>query len=496
MKTKIFGLLIVCIALLGVLDASYITFSELSGVLPPCHPPFDCGKVLNSPLSRIGPVPLSAIGIFYYAMVLIIGSVAFIQEDHEDLVRTIASCGFAFSMYLVFMMGVLLQAWCLYCLVSALCCVLIFIFSVLLTSSKRKKTLGSNWFTRTFHSVYVLVVKPFFFLFDAEFIHDRLTATGHFLGHYPATRQLTRWMFFPSPVTSCTIDGITFPTRVGLSAGFDYTASLTHIVSSLGFGFETIGTITNEPYDGNVPPRLGRLPRSQALLVNKGFKNVGAKAIIEKLTPLSFDLPVGISVGSTNKSFKTLSSQIEDILATFRSFEKSTVKHVYYELNISCPNVTNAFSLKTPKELESLLSKVDALHIKRPVYIKMPIDLPQADTLALLKVADKHTIAGVIFGNLTKDKTNPDVDPADKLLWEKAHGNLSGKPTWNRSNALISMTKKHFKKRFTIIGTGGIFTPEDAAVKIKLGADLVQMITGMIFEGPARVGEIARHISH
>ncbi len=496
MRRKIFGLLVVCIALIGVIDASYITYSEYRGVLPPCRPPFDCGAVLRSPLSRIGTVPLSAIGIVYYSLVLTIGATAFLSEDHEDLVRMIACCGFAFSLYLVFLMAVLLQAWCLYCLVSAICCLGIFTASWLLASPPRVITPGSTWFTRSFHSVYTLIVKPLFFLFDAELIHDTLTATGASLGSFALTRWLTRRLFFPrSPDHSFEKDGIRFPTRVGLSAGFDYTASLTQITPSLGFGFETVGTITNLPYAGNATPRLGRYPRSKALLVNKGFKNEGARAMIAKLSKLQFSIPIGISIGSTNKVFNDLTSQIDDIIKCFQLFEKSKVAHSYYELNISCPNVTNPFSFKTPKELEPLLVAVDKLHIKCPIYLKMPIDLTHRETLALLDIAKVHTIAGVIFGNLTKDKANPDVHPKDRDLWVNAKGNLSGKPTWQRSNDLIKLTKKHFGKRFTIIGTGGIFTPEDAQTKLDLGADLVQLITGMIYEGPARVGEIARHLS-
>ncbi len=120
----------------------------------------------------------------------------------------------------------------------------------------------------------------------------------------------------------------------------------------------------------------------------------------------------------------------------------------------------------------------------------MPIDQSKIETLEMLKIIDKFSIAGVIFGNLTKDKSNPDIHPEDRKKWMNVKGNLSGKPTWKRSNELIKLTKKHFKNRFTIIGTGGIFNGDDAIEKMKNGADLVQLITGMIFEGPQTIGEI------
>jgi len=122
----------------------------------------------------------------------------------------------------------------------------------------------------------------------------------------------------------------------------------------------------------------------------------------------------------------------------------------------------------------------------------MPIDYPWSEVKPLLSVASTHHIAGVNFGNLTKDRENPAVHPDDREKWKTRAGNLSGKPTWDRSTALIQKTRQTFKTRFTIIGTGGIFTVTDAREKIRAGADLVSLITGMIYEGPQRVGEIAQ----
>jgi dihydroorotate dehydrogenase len=125
----------------------------------------------------------------------------------------------------------------------------------------------------------------------------------------------------------------------------------------------------------------------------------------------------------------------------------------------------------------------------------MPIDLEEKEILVLLKTAKQFTIAGVVFGNLTKDHKNPSVHPSERALWNSMAGNLSGKPTWKRSLALIKLTKKHFGSRFTVIGTGGIFSGKDAREKIKAGADLVQLITGMVYEGPQLPGQIAHELS-
>jgi dihydroorotate dehydrogenase subfamily 2 len=340
-------------------------------------------------------------------------------------------------------------------------------------------------------AVYQQVLKPIFFLFDPELVHNQMVKTGSLIGRVSGLTTITGWCWnYTSPTLAKQIDGIRFPNPVGLSAGFDYNGNLTDILPAVGFGFHTIGTVTLESYDGNATPRLGRFPNSKALLVNKGLKNLGAKAIIAKLRSKTFQIPVGISIASTNRSFKNETEQIENIVTCFKLFEKSAVAHAYYELNISCPNTFGGEPFTTPEKLKRLMHKMDALHLKKPLYVKMPIDQGKNETLQLLEVLANSKVQGVIFGNLTKDRKNPDVAPADRLTWLEKKGNLSGKPTQHRSNSLIALTKKHYRKRFTIIGTGGIFSGPDAAEKMKLGADLVQLITGMIYQGPQLIGEI------
>src|SRR5690606_37919919 len=141
-----------------------------------------------------------------------------------------------------------------------------------------------------------------FFLFDPETVHDTITSIGSTMGQISIFRFLTRWFFsFEYPVLRKKLNGIEFQNPVGLSAGYDYDGDVTQIIPAVGFGFHTIGTVTLEPYEGNPKPRLGRFPNSKAILVNKGLKSIGAPAIIEKLSNLPLRIPVGISIGSTNK---------------------------------------------------------------------------------------------------------------------------------------------------------------------------------------------------
>lgn len=512
---KIFlSLLLVILSIVGIADASYLTYEEFAGVVPPCTAGFQCETVLTSPYAHIGPIPLSAVGIFYYIVVFVLSVLHFVEADFTqisifkntfmrksspiDLLQLVTIGGLLFTVYLVFLMGVVIQAWCLYCLISAATSTLLFTIVQVYSS---KYTERSGFITKTiFHTViaflYQKVLKPIFFFFDPEIIHDLLTNIGKLLGSFKITQLVNQGVFnYSDPVLSKTLDGITFPNPVGLSAGFDYNADLTQILPSVGFGWHTVGTVTYEPSEGNSKPMLSRFPNSKALLVNKGLKNIGSSLIIKKLSNLQFAIPVGISIGCTNKKFSNINAQITDIIACFKAFENSQVSHSYYELNISCPNAFGGESFTSAELLEKLLKAVDALKIKKPIYVKMPIDQSEKATLQLLKVIHTHTIAGIIVGNLTKDKTNPAVKPEDAAAWQKRKGNLSGKPTFERSNALISLTKKHYKNRFTIIGTGGIFSPEDAAHKLQLGADLVQLITGMIFQGPQLIGSINRQLA-
>lgn len=209
----------------------------------------------------------------------------------------------------------------------------------------------------------------------------------------------------------------------------------------------------------------------------------------QKLEKLPFAIPVGISIGRTNTlALKTQKQSIEDIISAFHTFEQSSVKHTYYELNISCPNLYGDITFYPPKNLEELLSEVDKLHLKKPVFIKMPIEKSDKEVTAMLEVIADHCPAGVIFGNLQKNRNHPALVQREVKKFKV--GYFSGKPTFDRSNELIKLAYKTYKKRFVIIGCGGIFSGDDAYLKIKLGATLVQLITGMIFQGPQLISQI------
>ena len=348
----------------------------------------------------------------------------------------------------------------------------------------------------TFSSlIYQKIAKPVLFQFDPENVHSLITHLAEETGKYDLFKKFFS-NFYGKRYSNLkqNIVGIDFESPIGLAAGFDYEARLTQILASFGFGFQTVGTITNNSYAGNPPPRLGRLPKSQSLMVYKGFKNDGARKASEKLSSLSFPIPLGISVGKTNTAnLKTQKEAVSDVISAFETFERSKVKNLYYELNISCPNLFGNVTFYPPRNLDELLSEVDKLKIKRPIFIKMPIEKTDKESLAMLDVIVKHNIKGVIFGNIQTNRKDPALVVSEVRKFK--HGNFSGKPTQKRSDELISLCYKNYKNKLTIIGCGGIFNAEDAYRKIKLGATLVQLITGLIYKGPFLVSEINKELS-
>lgn len=346
-------------------------------------------------------------------------------------------------------------------------------------------------------SSYGTVVKPVLFKFDAETVHNSATSIGKSVGKNSVLKSLTSATFaYEHPALEKTIDGVTYKNPLGLSAGFDYNGELTDILPAVGFGWHTIGTVTFQSYEGNPKPRLGRFPDSKAILVNKGLKTWGAPKVIEHLERKKLTIPTAISIASTNTHFNSIEEQLEDIARGFDAFEHSNVGHQLYEMNISCPNTFGGEPFTEPGRLDILLTMLDKLKISKPVYVKMPIDQSEDETSAMMEVINHHNIQGLIFGNLTKDHANPAVTDLDRKQWAVKKGNLSGKPTWERSLKLLKLAKKEYPDRFTLVGTGGIFSGKDAAEKMAAGADLLQLITGMIFEGPQVIGQINHHIAN
>ncbi|MDD5147334.1 MAG: quinone-dependent dihydroorotate dehydrogenase [Candidatus Daviesbacteria bacterium] len=323
--------------------------------------------------------------------------------------------------------------------------------------------------------LYQNLLKPVFFKIDPESIHDFITWVGILLGKSKITKSITAFFLtYSHPSLEQKILGINFNNPVGLAAGFDKNARLTQILPSVGFGFTEIGTITGEACSGNPKPRLWRLKESKSLLVYYGLKNDGCETISSRLEKEKFTIPVITSIGKTN-SQDTIEEEagIRDYLKAYRHF---TGIGRIFDINISCPNAFGGSPFSDPEKLHKLLLQIDKIPTDKPIFIKMPPDLTNQELDGILEVVKKHKVAGFICTNLTKQKNHK--------------GGLSGKAVEDLSNHQIQEIHQKTRGKYVIIGAGGVFSAEDAYKKIKLGASLVELITGMIFEGPQVISEI------
>lgn len=336
--------------------------------------------------------------------------------------------------------------------------------------------------------LYRTIVKPICFRFDPEGVHDAITTLGVFMGRFLFIRRMTRFAFaYQDPRLKQIIAGVPFLNPIGLSAGFDKNVKLISLLPSIGFGAAEFGSITLKPYGGNPKPRLVRLPKSKGIVVNYGLMNDGVEAIIPRLRAHADDMVVGISIAKTNSiETATLEKGVEDYAQCLQAVKDAGVGD-YYTLNVSCPNAFGGEPFTTKETLTMLLERVQTVHVTKPIFVKLPINLAMDDLDGLLRVCVQFRVAGVIIGNLTKVR-DPQLihDP----IAHKAKGGISGKPTEDLSNDCISYAHEHYGDSLYIIGLGGIFSAEDAYAKIRAGASLVQLITGMIFEGPQLIGEI------
>ena len=483
-KSDIVLIILLILAALGIIDSAYLTYEHFAvdttvtcgfGIFN------ECGRVLQSVYSVVYGIPLASFGFLYYSTLFIALVILTFKESKliKVLLILLTPAGALISFYLIYLQFFILNALCLYCMLSAV--ISLSLFALVQIKYPKERVEMTSRFSRF---LYINFLSKIIFLFQSDYIHEVMVSLGKFFGEKNWLKGIASFLFvYKNHSLRQNIAGIKFANPVGLAAGYDYDARLTRILPSFGFGFQSVGTVTNLPYEGNEPPRLGRLPKSRSLMVNKGFKNSGAKVIVEKLEKLNFTYPVGISIGKTNSlDIDTQREGVKDIITVFELFENSKVENAYYELNISCPNLKGKVSFYPLKNLDELLKAVDSLKIKKPIFIKMPIDKTDRETLAMLKVIAKHKVTGVIFGNLQKDRKNKHLVKSEVKKYKV--GNFSGKPTFERSNELISLCYKHFKNRLVIIGCGGIFSGLDAYTKIKRGARVVQFITAMIYEGP------------
>lgn len=342
---------------------------------------------------------------------------------------------------------------------------------------------------KTIGFLYRNFLKPVLFLIEPEKVHDFMVKMGEFLGKRKIWHNINAKIFnYQNSKLTQKVGGITFQNPVGLAAGFDKNGQLLDILPSIGFGFEEIGSITALPCEGNAKPRLWRLKKSKGLVVNYGLKSDGSEAMAKKLHGRKFEIPIGISIAKTN-CLQTVDTAagIEDYLISYRRLKALSD---YITLNVSCPNAYGGQSFADGEKLEKLLTAVQKEGMDKPIFIKLQPGLTRPQLDQIVEAVDSFPVTGYICSNLAKDRSQIQDKILDKKL--PPTGAISGKPVQDLSDELLKTMYQLRGCCYTMIGCGGIFTAEDAYRKIRLGASLVQIITGMIFQGPQVIGEINR----
>ncbi len=345
---------------------------------------------------------------------------------------------------------------------------------------------------RVIRLLYVYLAKPILFLIPPDKTHADMIKFSVFFGKFALTRGITKFVFSKKPDNRLVqqLFCIKFTNPVGIAAGLDKNAEMAPISMRLGFGFSEVGSVTALPCAGNPKPWFYRLPKTKSLVVNAGLGNQGAQVNLQRLAECKYikGFPVILSVAKTNcKDVVSVNQGIIDYVKTVKS-AKDNKNVSMIELNISCPNAFGGEPFTAPARLEKLLKAIDKLDVNVPFTVKMPVDLPWDAFAALLRVIVAHpVIQAVTIANLFKDRSK--IEFMEKLP-DSVRGNMSGKPTCQTSNDLIRQTYLHYGSKLKIIGVGGVFSAEDAYEKIRLGASLVELATGMIFNGPQIAAEI------
>ncbi|WP_047541206.1 quinone-dependent dihydroorotate dehydrogenase [Methylotenera versatilis] len=331
---------------------------------------------------------------------------------------------------------------------------------------------------------YYQLAKPLLFQFDAEIAHDitlkslKYAEKSGLLALYPK----------PPVCQSRQVMGLSFPNPVGLAAGLDKNGAVIDGMAALGFGFVEVGTVTPRAQPGNLKPRLFRVKEAQGVINRFGFNNLGVDNLIENVKSAQYKGVLGINIG---KNFDTpMENAVDDYLICM----KKVYEHAsYITVNISSPNTKNLRALQEKEALSSLLASLKSEQNKLaqqhgkyvPITLKIAPDLTQEQVVEIADLLMQHQIDGVIATNTTLAR-----DVVKGMKNGDETGGLSGAPVRNQSTIVIQQLSKQLQNALPIIGVGGILSGADAVEKIAAGADLVQVYSGLIYQGPKLVRDI------
>lgn len=347
--------------------------------------------------------------------------------------------------------------------------------------------------------LYRLLIRPLLFRLDAELVHQGTVELCRWLGAIPGLPLLTRSIYeFRNEALQTEVAGLHFSNPLGLAAGWDKNGRALRMLNSLGFGFAEIGSVSARASVGNPGPRLFRLPQDRAIIVNYGLPNDGALAVAARLQSQLRRGPLGINIVKTNDGPDAPACSDEAILADYEQSARLLHEHAsYLSLNLSCPNAKggNDFFAQ-PRNIARLLERLDSINIQCPVFLKIaPRDEPAEHERVLQECEAFSWVRGFCF-NLPSGKPDTLKITTPKERFAHLPGAVSGRPVEQLINRCIAgFYQRMDRKRYVLIGTGGIFKAEDAYHKIRLGASLVQLYTAMVYEGPGVARSICRGLA-
>ncbi|PIE50060.1 MAG: dihydroorotate dehydrogenase (quinone) [Flavobacteriales bacterium] len=339
--------------------------------------------------------------------------------------------------------------------------------------------------------MYKSIIRPMLFQFDPEKVHHFTFSALKFFNKIPFLMRLVA----PKPIKNKKLErelfGLKFDNPVGLAAGFDKNAVLYNELADLGFGFVEIGTVTPKAQAGNPKKRLFRLPEDKAVINRMGFNNEGLASAIQQLKKNKKKIIIGGNIGKNTATAPE--NYTEDYLTCFQGLHPYVD---YFVLNVSCPNVGSHAKLEDADYLKELITAVQKINQKenqpKPILLKIAPDLNEIQLDEIIDLVAETKIDGVIAANTSVDRTG--LKTSTERLNEIGNGGLSGQPIKDKSTKIIQYLAEKSNKAFPIIGVGGIHSAEDAMEKINAGADLVQIYTGFIYEGPKLINDINQAI--
>ncbi|MCF1421452.1 quinone-dependent dihydroorotate dehydrogenase [Mangrovimonas futianensis] len=340
--------------------------------------------------------------------------------------------------------------------------------------------------------MYKAFIRPLLFSFDPERIHHFTFSFIKTLHKVPGMGALVKSMYYTEDKRlERNLFGLTFKNPVGLAAGFDKNAELYNELGSFGFGFVEIGTVTPKAQAGNPKKRLFRLKEDQGLINRMGFNNKGLEAAISQLKKNKHRMIIGGNIGKNTQTAPE--HYTADYLACFEALHPYVD---YFVLNVSCPNVGSHAKLSDKDYLIELIEAVQKSNTsfsqQKPILLKIAPDLNEFQLDEIIEIMAQTKLDGVIASNTSVDRSG--LTTSTERLQEIGNGGLSGQPIKEKSTQTIKYLADKSGKAFPIIGVGGIHSAEDALEKLEAGADLVQVYTGFIYEGPKLVKAINKAV--